>query len=101
MRKLHTVNKSLHTSTALSSCLNLISPQSALVLIEDGVYAAVGNATHIQPFNSSLGIKLYALKPDLEARGLIETRLLSDIEVIEYIDFVDLVAAYSSVVAWS
>lgn len=101
MRKLHTVNKSPHTSIALSSCLNLISPQSALVLIEDGVYAAVESATHIQQLNSPLGIKLYALKPDLEARGLIETQLLSDIEVIEYIDFVDLVAAYSSVVAWS
>ena len=42
---LHIVNKSPYERNALESCLRLAQPGSALLLIEDGVYAATrGNA---------------------------------------------------------
>ncbi len=44
MSILHTVNKSPYEKNSLDSCLNLAKEGSAVLLIEDGVYAALKGA---------------------------------------------------------
>ena len=51
--------------------------------------------------SSALGrIKVYALGPDLQARGLAQERVLSGVEVVDYEGFVDLAVAHDKVQAW-
>ncbi len=66
---LHTVNHAPHSSHCLADCLRVISAPAALLLIEDGSYAATAsNAALFQNLDSN--IDCYVLQPDLEARGL-------------------------------
>ena len=44
--------------------------------------------------------KIYALQPDLDARGLDGGKVINGIEVIGYNDFVDLAVSHKSVQAW-
>ena len=67
---LHTVNQAPHSSQCLTDCLRVISAPAALLLIEDGSYAAtVANAPLFD--NLDCNIDCYVLLPDLEARGLL------------------------------
>ena len=68
---LHIVNKSPFEKTALDSCLRVARLGSALLLIEDAVYAATkGNAAEPKLRQAAQALKVYALAPDLEARGM-------------------------------
>jgi len=101
VRMLHTVNKSPFERNALASCLRLARKGSAVLLIEDGVYAAIGDtamSTEIEAQKPNFNF--YVLGPDLEARGLIEKPLIDGISVIDYGGFVDLVAESDSVQSW-
>ena len=40
---LHTLNRAPHSSLVLADCLRVITPPAALLLIEDGTYAATRN----------------------------------------------------------
>ncbi|MCW8884882.1 MAG: sulfurtransferase complex subunit TusB [Motiliproteus sp.] len=95
---LHTVNKSPHTSNCLQSCLRTLSDQDALLLIEDGVYAA---DNHYANQTEALGeeITLYVLKADVDARGL-QNRLSSRFQVIDDAAFVDLCVQYPKTQSW-
>ena len=42
---LHTVNKSPFEKNSLETCLRLIDDNSAILLIEDGVYGALKNTS--------------------------------------------------------
>jgi tRNA 2-thiouridine synthesizing protein B len=93
---LHIVNKSPAHTTALASCLRLAQPGSALLLIEDGVYAAT-QAEAIAPALKTL--KVYALQPDLAARG-VAARLVDGVTTLDYAGFVELVAAHPNNQSW-
>lgn len=96
---LHTVNKSPFSSNALEDCLKRMDDEAALLLIEDGVYAALdGSAAGAQL--TAAGHPVYALGPDLAARGLAGRPLAKGVTVVDYPGFVDLAARHSSVVAW-
>jgi tRNA 2-thiouridine synthesizing protein B len=101
MSPLHTVNKSPFSSTALASCLAHATDDAAILLIEDGVYAALASAQ--QPVDlkaaAARGV-VYALEPDLAARGLKESPLLAGTKLVDYAGFVDLTTTHSSVMAW-
>ena len=88
MATLHIVNK----AAALTDCLPLLTGNDALLLIEDGVYAARTRIGAPGP--------CYALGDDLEARGLIG-RIGAGVEVVSYDGFVDLVERHQPVVTWS
>ena len=88
MATLYIVNK----ADALADCLPLLAPDDALLLIEDGVYAARNGIDTPGP--------CYALGEDLEARGLVG-RIVPGIEVVSYDGFVDLVERHQPVVTWS
>lgn len=93
---LHIVNKSPAHTTALASCLRLAQPGSALLLIEDGVYAAT-QAEAIAPALKTL--KVYALQPDLAARG-VAVRLVDGVTTVDYAGFVELVATHPNNQSW-
>jgi tRNA 2-thiouridine synthesizing protein B len=97
---LHIVNKSPFEKTTLDSCLRLAAPGSALLLIEDGVYAATKGSAAAQKIRSaSVRLKVYALAPDLDARGMGDA-ILEGITPVDYGGFVDLVAEHSAVQSW-
>lgn len=97
---LHTVNKSPTERNALESCLAHVKKGSAILLIEDGVYAAVkGTASAKQLDTVMKTVPVYALQPDIEARGM-SSRVLDGVKLVDYGGFVDLVAEHPSVQAW-
>lgn len=96
---LHIVNKSPFEKTSLDSCLRLARPGSALLLIEDAVYAAArGSAAEPKIRQAVQILKVYALAPDLEARGMKDA--IDGIELVDYGGFVDLVAGHKAVQSW-
>ncbi len=97
---LHIVNKSPFHSSALDSCLRLAKPGSALLLIEDGVYAASAGSAAEQRIREATGrLKVYALRPDMDARG-VATRVVEGVELVDYAGFVDLAVQHSTSQSW-
>ena len=100
-RMLHTVNKSPFERNTLNSCLRLARKGSAVLLIEDGVYAAVaGTAVAEQISGRMAELSFYVLGPDIAARGLGGVALIEGIRVVGYDGFVDLVAEHDATQAW-
>ncbi|MDO8270713.1 MAG: sulfurtransferase complex subunit TusB [Gammaproteobacteria bacterium] len=120
---LHTVNKSAYGSDALASCLRVARSGDAILLLEDGVYNAVdasalvgaGLARDIlaenqsraglyalgyAPTGGSGGVRIYALREDLQARGIAAEQLPAHVEPIAYKDFVALVCTHRRTVSW-
>lgn len=98
---LHTVNKSPFERNAFDSCLRHAVRGSAVLLIEDAVYAAVkGNDAARRLADEGQGLSLFVLGPDLNARGLGSASLVDGVTVVDYGGFVDLAARYEAVQAW-
>lgn len=97
---LHIVNKS-HTQTqSLQSCLRLARPGHALLLIEDAIYAATrGSAATAGMAGAVATLKVYALLPDVEARGM-AGKLIDGVTAVDYAGFVDLVAEHANNQSW-
>ena len=97
---LHTVNKSPFEDTTLETCLKFASQGSAVLLIEDGVYAAVRDTAVSKQVQEALkSVSIYALKPDLDARGM-QDRIMEGVHVVDYGGFVDLVVEHNTVQSW-
>ncbi len=98
---LHTVNKSPFEKSALSSCLRLAAPGSAILLIEDAVYAAVRGTAFASEIGDRTGdFSFFVLGPDIDARGLGGAALIDGVEVVDYGGFVDLVVEHDATQAW-
>lgn len=98
---LHTVNKSPLERNTLDSCLRLAKTGSAILLIEDGVYGALRGTSAADRIAERMNdFKIYVLGPDIAARGLNEAPLVDGIEVVDYEEFVDLVAEHEAQQAW-
>lgn len=98
---LHTVNKSPFERNALDSCLRLAKSGSAILLMEDGVYAALSDTKSADRVSAATGdFTIYVLGPDMEIRGLGESPLIDGIEVVDYGGFVDLAAEHNAVHSW-
>ena len=97
---LHIVNKS-HTQTgALASCLRFALPGSALLLTEDAIYAATAAAAATSGVATAVArISVFALQPDVEARGM-TGKLADGITTVDYGGFVDLVAEHATNQSW-
>ncbi|MHB8495587.1 MAG: sulfurtransferase complex subunit TusB [Casimicrobiaceae bacterium] len=97
---LHTVNKSPFGHASLDTCLKHAKPGSAVLLIEDGVYAATKSTAASQRLQDALAtLSVYALKPDVDARGM-QGRLMDGIKLVDYGGFVDLVVEHNVVQSW-
>jgi tRNA 2-thiouridine synthesizing protein B len=97
---LHIVNKSPSERNALESCLRFARSGSAVLLIEDGVYAVTrGNAAEAKVNEAMRQIQVYALRPDLEARGMQDV-VIDGVTLVDYGGFVDLVTEHNTVQSW-
>ena len=98
---LHLINKSPFERTALDSCLRLAQAGSSILLLEDGVYAALGNATHAGKIIELMeDFTFYALGPDIAARGLADAPLIEGLTIVDYEGFVDLVVEHEVTQSW-
>lgn len=89
---LHIVNK----TAALASARRLALPGHALLLIEDAVYAAT--RTDLLG-DAAATLKVYALTPDLAARG-VAGRVVDGVTGVDYAGFVELVATHPNNQTW-
>ena len=97
---LHTVNKSPSQNNCLSSCLRIAPEDGALLLVEDGVYAATNNTETSEIISNALITrKVFALASDVKARGLME-RLIPGVKLVDYQGFVRLTEEYDTVQSW-
>lgn len=96
---LHIVNKSPLEKSTLDTVLRL-AKSGALLLIEDAVYAAArGNAAEAKLREAMGRIKVYALMPDLQARGVAD-RVIDGVATVDYEGFVDLVVEHPNCQSW-
>jgi tRNA 2-thiouridine synthesizing protein B len=97
---LHIVNKSPSQSRTLDSCLRVAQDGSAVLLIEDGVYAATKGNADAAALHAACGrLQVYALQPDCDARA-VTAMLAEGITLVDYGGFVDLVAQRSTTHSW-
>ena len=76
-------------------------PGSGVLLLEDGVYAAVIDGAAAALLSAAPErTHVYALAADLAARGIDEGTLLAGVRVVDYEGFVDLACEYDKVQAW-
>ncbi len=98
---LHIVNKSPFERDALNSCLRLSTAGSAIILIEDGVYAAMKGTVESAKIEGAVsGRSVYVMGPDLKARGIEEDRIIDGVKVVDYGGFVDLTVDNGAVQSW-
>lgn len=101
MTILHTVNKSPFEKCSLTSCLQHVRSGSAVLLIEDGVYGVLKNTAYSPAVGKAMNeVRIFALKPDVDARGINAGHIMDGIELVEYGDFVDLVQKHNTVQSW-
>ncbi|WP_299203395.1 sulfurtransferase complex subunit TusB [uncultured Amphritea sp.] len=94
---LHLINKTPSESSALRDSLSAVSNGDALLLIENGVYAAM--PAYAELFTRLPGsVQCYLLEDDAIARGLKD--LNQDFRAIGYDGFVELSCRYGKVVSW-
>lgn len=97
---LHIVNKSPFQTSTLGSCLRVAQPGDALLLIEDGIYAAtVGSVTEAEIRTACATLRVFALKPDMDARG-VSQKLIDGVTAVDYGGFVDLTIEHHTSHSW-
>ncbi|QFY89771.1 sulfurtransferase complex subunit TusB [Magnetovirga frankeli] len=97
MSILHLVNKSPYERNSLSTCAGYVKDGDAVLLIEDGVYAAIAGGKAADELK---GLEVSVLGPDLAARGISEDKLVGGVTVVDYAGFVDLSVAKDKVQSW-
>jgi len=98
MTVLYMVNKSPSMHNNLETCLRIAPSAEPILLYEDGVYAvAPGTKAEALVRQALQSHPVYALKADLEARGL--RQCIEGVEIIDYDGFVALVEKHD-VVPW-
>ncbi|MGO9392390.1 sulfurtransferase complex subunit TusB [Rhodoblastus sp.] len=101
MSTLHTVNKSPYERNSLKTCLEHLIAGDRILLTEDGVLAARKGGAFAQALRDAKATcAIYALGPDVAARGVGPNDLVEGIEIVDYGGFVDLAADAARVCAW-
>ena len=101
MSMLHTINKSPFENSSVSSCLTMCAKDSSILFIEDAVISVMKSTKFSELIENSLkDFKMYALKPDLEARGLPLNNVIEGVEIVGYDKFVDLTTEHDTVQSW-
>ena len=86
----HIVNKSPYKFRHLDSCLRVSKPDDPIMLIEDGVYAAISGSSIEKMMKKVIETHpVYAIQADLKARGL--DNIIDGVQVCDYNCFVKLV----------
>lgn len=102
MAALHLVSRSPAGSRALEQCLARAGEGDAVLLLEDGVYAAAEGSALGGMLRAAVGrVAVYVLAPDLDARGLDISGLASGVRPVDYSGFVALTTAHNPIVSWT
>ena len=94
---LHTLHRSAWL-TDFSSLLRLIDKDDELLLLQDGVTAGVEGSRFLESLQNT-PITVYALKEDIEARGL-GGQISDSVVRVSYSDFVRLTVKHPSQMSW-
>jgi len=87
---LHTINKSPFENSTFETCIKFLLPGDPILFIEDGVYAVQAGNKFSPIIKDVLKTNpLFALQPDLVARGL--TVVTEGVQSVDYEGFVGLV----------
>ncbi len=87
---LHTINKSPFENGTMETCFRFLQPGDPVLFIEDGVYAVQAGNRFAEKIRAVMESNpVYALSPDLEARGI--DRLDEGVSTVDYQGFVSLV----------
>ncbi len=101
MASLHTVNKSPFSINSLKSCLEHANDGDTILLIEDGIYGALKGSEISQIVADKIGsLSIIALEPDMKARGIDSSKILTGIITTNYDGFVELAAKHDVCQAW-
>lgn len=95
---LHLVNQSPFSKAAFTDCMQVIKDDDAILLFNDGVYAAINNTEYSEKLKT-INI-CYAIREDIATRGINEEELLPHIQLINYKQFVDLSCEYPLSQSW-
>ena len=93
---LHTLNAS-PASAALRDCLAVVQAGDALLLLGDGVYAAMAGTDTSARLNAS-GAEVYVLEPDAMAAGILDR--IAAANVVDMNGFVELSERFPRQQAW-
>ncbi|SDF94827.1 tRNA 2-thiouridine synthesizing protein B [Onishia taeanensis] len=94
---LHLLNRSPATGGTVDDALAAMGPDDRLLLIEDGVLGAL--PAQVARFTGLTG-RLFALREDLAARGLLE-RCEEQANIVDVDGFVTLTEEADKTVSWS
>jgi tRNA 2-thiouridine synthesizing protein B len=97
MALLHIVNKSPYEKNSLDTAVGYVKDSDTLLLIEDGVYAAIKSGSVSSKLD---GLDVAVMGSDLAARGIAEDKLVDGVSIVDYAGFVDLVEAKDSTQSW-
>ncbi len=87
---LHTINKSPFENNTFETCIRFLLPGDPVLFIEDGVYAVQSGNKFSSTIERVLKTNpVFALRPDLDARGI--GALAEGVETVDYEGFVGLV----------
>jgi tRNA 2-thiouridine synthesizing protein B len=101
MSMLHIVNKSVFEKNSLEVALSCALNDSAILMIEDGVYGAMANTKYSDMvIKAQKNTSFFVLKEDLVARGIDETKIIDGINLTDYKGFVELSVKYDKVQSW-
>lgn len=95
---LHTINKSPYSHQCLAECLRVCGTDDAVLLIQDGVYAALADSEWVNQLRGKTAA-IYVLQPDAAARGLTD-RIAPAIKTVDYAGFVQLCCDHPNLLAW-
>jgi len=95
---LHTVSRS-PAHSALRDCLAVLGPDDAILLLGDGVYAAIAGGEGAALLAGS-GATLFVLEADAALAGVQERLLLPGATVVDDDGFVALTERYGRQLAW-
>lgn len=103
MSRLHIVAKSPYRAIALESCLAHASAGDGLILIADGVYAVPEKGRFAAKLAAAVaaGIAVFALEPDVDARGLKEDGVTRSVRLVDHAGFADLTERHRATRAWA
>ena len=94
---LHTLSAS-PASPAFGDCIRLLGEGDALLLLGDGVYAALCETAPCKHLMNT-GADLYVLEPDAAAAGILN--LMEDkVKLVDFNAFVDLSEEFTRQQAW-
>ncbi|MBJ7222931.1 MULTISPECIES: sulfurtransferase complex subunit TusB [unclassified Brenneria] len=94
---LHTLSHSPYHCD-MDTLLRCLGPEDALVLLQDGVIAALADTPVLNRLLKT-AIPLYALKNDVDARGLV-AQISTNVSLIDYTEFVKLTVRHPQQLAW-